>query len=124
MASSNALTGADVVFCAVDPANGAVVGFGSVTLVPDANGLAAGTVAITAATTAGGTMTMSCTDATGQAPNVNEVSMTAIPVSTLQASGLAARSGRHAPPLPAVGRAPWAAHNRRATPSPSPLTAG
>jgi hypothetical protein len=116
------LTTPDSVECSLwDGAGGYPLDTGAASLVPDANffGNAAGNIAITTATTNGGDMRLGCSDDNGQA-SVNYVSITATPISTLQASGLVARPtrpGRHAPLLPRMPRAAPAVRGRGVSPA-------
>jgi hypothetical protein len=122
-ASSFAPTDPDTLYCYLWDGNGGFpLNSGAATLPPAPNSSAYSeeTIAITAATTAGGQMTVGCEEQPGQTGQfyVGYVSITATPVSTLQASGLAAhstRSGPHAPPLPKGLRA--AVRNRSASPA-------
>jgi len=115
--ASGWLTTPDSVGCFLwDGAGGYPLDSGAASLVPDTSdsGLAEGNIAITMPTTNGGNMELGCTDQHGEA-SVGSVSITATPVSTLQASGLAARStrsGHHALLLPRGGRAVPAARSR------------
>ena len=97
----------DHVSCGLwDGNNGFPLDQSNATLFPDPSHYTDATIAITATTSVGGQMRVLCWDNTGQA-GVGPVSITAIPVSTLQASGPAARStrsGHHAPLLPRMPR--------------------
>jgi hypothetical protein len=116
------LTTPDSVECSLwDGAGGYPLDTGAASLAPDPNffGNAEGNITITAATTNGGTMQVGCSDDNGQA-SVEYVSITATPVSNLQASGLAARptrTGRRAPLLPRMPRTAPAARSRGVGPA-------
>jgi hypothetical protein len=116
------LTTPDSVECSLwDGGGGYPLDTGAASLAPDPNffGNAAGNITITTATTNGGTMQVGCSDDNGQA-SVEYVSITATPISTLQASGLAARptrTGRHAPLLPRMPRAVPGARSHGAGPA-------
>jgi hypothetical protein len=94
--ASGWLTTPDSVGCFLwDGAGGYPLDTGATSLAPDTSdsGLAVGNIAITIATVNGGQIEVGCEDQHGEA-SVGNVSITATPISTLQASGLAARSTR------------------------------
>jgi hypothetical protein len=110
------LTAADSVECDLwDGGGGYPLNSGAASLAPNPDffGLAQGTIAITVATTNGGKMQVGCSDYNGEA-SVGNVSITATPIDTLQASALAARPAQTSTGAPLLQR-----HMR-----PSPTTAG
>jgi hypothetical protein len=77
------LTAPDKVECPLYDSGSHLLGYGGAMLVTDKSGAGIGNIAITASTTTGGKLYFMCYDDTGEA-SMQDVSMTAIPVSTLR----------------------------------------
>lgn len=77
------LTAPDKVECPLYDSGSHLLGYGGAMLVTDKSGAGIGNIAISASTTTGGKLYFMCYDDTGEA-SMQDVSMTAIPVSTLK----------------------------------------
>jgi hypothetical protein len=79
------LTAPDKVECPLYDSGSNTLGYGGTVLVTDKSGAGIGNIAITASTTTGGKLYFMCYDDTGEA-SMQDVSMTAVPVSTIKQS--------------------------------------
>ena len=109
---ANNLTLPEQVVCYLYDGGNNIVGTGGANLVPDQYKYNLGNIAITGTISVGGAITLTCDDDQKNMQTVaGNVQMTAIPVSTIQAS---ANAGFHAPPVPPAIRAAFAAWGRGA----------
>lgn len=109
--------GASAVECWLKDGNGSLAtGWDALAPAPDSTGAnAEGDITMTGTTTVGGTVTVQCSLWGNATVFVEDMYITAIPVSTAQISHLAhlsPRPGFHAPPLSAADRAAPAASSR------------